>query len=244
MLFRSNEYLFQFSYTLGNIISPRLVERYSERENIEDLRRMVEVPMIVISRVAPAALGGVFFASEAIVLTMLPRFEPGLLPLQILLIGTFFSSVPRGLSSFFITVRRQSQTVGLYLAAIALNATLVWRLISMGHGLPGAAAGTTTSLAFFGFGLIILALRYFMTPGQIVRFLLGLIWPLLLGLSLVWLGHALSDALAGAEPSMMRRVGSLAAGAVLFLAAYSPVLVSLYRSHRSDLRPPPEPSEI
>jgi O-antigen/teichoic acid export membrane protein len=233
-----NEYLFQFSYALGNIISPHLVERYSEREKVEDLRKMVEVPMIIISRVAPAVLGAVYFASEAIVRTMLPKFEPGLVALQVLLVGTFFSSVPRGLSSFFITLRKQAQTVALYLFAIGMNAALVWWLISSGHGLAGAAAGTTTTLALFGFGLIVMALRYFMGVKEIALFVAGLIWPLLLGLGLVWVGHAVSEGVIGADASGPRLVAGPVAGAALFLAAYSPVLWFLYRSYGSHLATP------
>ena len=71
-------------------------------------------------------LGAVFFASDAVLRSFLTSFLPALIPLEILLIGTWFSSVPRGLSSFFITVRRQTQTVNLYLLSIAVNALLVY----------------------------------------------------------------------------------------------------------------------
>ncbi|HEY3175077.1 MAG TPA: oligosaccharide flippase family protein [Candidatus Polarisedimenticolia bacterium] len=231
------DYLFQFSYSLGNIISPRLVERYSEREKIEDLRRMVEVPLIVISRVAPAALGVVAFVSEAVVHTMLRSFEAGLLPLQILLVGTFFSSVPRGLSSFFITVRRQAQTVHLYLISIAVNALTVWWFLSRGYGLPGAALGTTISLVVFGYGLVVLALRYFMGAAPVARFLVRLSWPLALGLALAWAGHMCSAALERPGESDGILFARLMAGAAIFLAGYAPVLVSLYRRYGPSLRP-------
>lgn len=230
-----NEYLFQFSYQLGNIISPRLVERYSERESIQDLRQMVEVPLIIISRVAPAVLGTVYFASELVVHVMLPKFEPGLLSLQILLVGTFFSSVPRGLSSFFITLRKQTQTVALYVAAIGMNTALVWWLISSGRGLPGAAAGTTTSLAFFGFGLVVMALRYFMGARDIARFMIRLVWPLPLGLALVWMAHFAGRAVQGPGGSLPRALAGPLVAALIFLLAYSPVLWSLYRSYGSRL---------
>ena len=229
------DYLFQFSYTLGNIISPRLVERYSERERVEDLRGMVEIPLVVISRVAPAVLGAVFFASEAVVRTFLTSFLPALIPLEILLVGTWFSSVPRGLSSFFITVRRQAQTVNLYLLAIGVNALLVWGLLSAGYGLPGAALGTTCSLVVFGMGLVILALRYFMKPAAVLGFLLRLAWPLALGLLLVTAAQLAQSALARPDESTVMLFTRHAAGAALFLVLYSPVLVRLYRTYGGQL---------
>jgi O-antigen/teichoic acid export membrane protein len=228
-----NEYLLQFSYTFGNVLSPRLVEKYSERERVEDLRGMVEVPLIIISRFAPVALGGVYFVAEAVVRTFLTSFEPGLVPLQILLVGTFFSSVPRGLSSFFITLRKQSQTVHLYLMAIGLNLVLVWWLLSSGYGLAGAATGTSLSLAMFGLGMIVLAMRYFMSTGSVIMFLLRLFWPGAFALALVWLANQAGALLVGEAHGILNRLVS----ALIFLAGYSPVLFSLYRTYGDSLRP-------
>jgi len=146
--------------------------------------------------------------------------------------------VPRGLSSFFITLRKQAQTVGLYVFAIGMNAALVWWLISSGYGLSGAAAGTTTSLALFGFGLIVMALRYFMGAKEIALFLATLIWPLPAGSGAGVVCHAVSDMVVGAGGSGPRLVAGLLAGAALFLAAYSPVLWFLYRSYGSHLATP------
>jgi len=227
-----NEYLFRFSYTFGNVLSPSLVERYSERERVEDLRGMVEVPMLIIARVAPAALGVVYFVSEGVIRTVLTSFEPGLLPLQILLVGTFFSSVPRGLSSFFITIRRQVQTIHLYVISIFVNLALVWWLLSSGHGLPGAATGTTISLAFFGLGLIVLAMRYFTGVLGIAAFLARLLWPLPLGLALLLACRAAAARWIGAEGTLPHL--GLAMG--LYLAAYSPVLIALYLRYGHYLR--------
>lgn len=226
-----NEYLFQFSYTFGNVLSPRLVERYSERESLEDLRHLVETPLLIISRVAPAGLGVVYFASEAVLNTALTSFLPGLPSLQILLVGTFFSSVPRGLSSFFITIRRQSQTVHLYIIAILLNFVLVFGMLKAGWGLPGAAAGTAISLAFFGTGLVVLALRYFMPARAALVFLGRLVWPLLLGLLLVAAARLVAAWATGGHP-----LGTPILASALFLAGYSPVLLLVYRRWGAELR--------
>ena len=142
----------------------------------------------------------------------LPQYEPGIAPLQILLLGTFFSSVPRGFSSFFITLRRQAQTVYLYVAAIIINFTAVWYFIHAGYGLTGAAIGTTSSLALFGIALTVLAMRYFTGLVGILRFLAHLLWPLLLGVSLVGSALLASGVLVGPEPTVVR----LATGGALY----------------------------
>ena len=192
---------------------------------------MVEVPLIVISRVVPVALGGVYFVAEAVVRTLLTSYEPGLASLQILLVGTFFSSVPRGLSSFFITLRRQSQTVHLYLMAIGLNMLLVWWLLSSGYGLAGAATGTSISLAMFGLGMVVLAMRYFMSTRHVIMFVLRLFWPGAFALALVWLANEIGALLVGEAHGILNRLVS----ALIFLVSVVTMVAVSYLT-----APPPE----
>jgi len=227
-----NQYLFQLSYTFGNVLSPRLVERYTERDRIEDLRGMVEVPLVILSQVVPAMLGVVSFAADGAVRLLLPDYVPALTPLQILLLGTWFASVPRGLSSFFITIRRQGQTIPAYIAAILVNAGLVWWLLARGHGLPGAAAATSVAEALLGSALVVMALRYFMRGREIAAFLLRLAWPPALALALIAAGRTLAGWIAGGSHYLVE----LGLGGAIFLAGYAPVLFILYRRHRSRLR--------
>ena len=205
---------------------------------------MVEMPLLIISRVAPVVLGSVFFASELVVRVLLPSFEEGLVPLQILLVGTYFSSVPRGLSSFFITLRRQAQTVHLYLLSILGNGLIVWWLLASGYGLAGAAAGTTISLAFFGYGLIVLALRYFMGVKELLVELAKLTWPLGLGVALALIARHAGLILAGPGEGLYAVVAGSILGGALFLAAYSPVVWHLYRAYGSQLRAPAVDEEV
>ncbi len=228
------ESLFQLSYAFGSVLSPRLVERYSERESAEDLRLMVEVPLVIISRAAPLVLGVVFFLSEAAVTRFLPAFTEAIAPLQVLLVGTFFWCVPRGLSSFFITMRRQAGTVWLYLAVIAINAGTVWWLLRSGWGLTGAALGTTLALAVYGCGLVLLAMRHYLRGRALAAFLVSLLWPLLLGAVLV----AVCRTAAGLIPAGAGAPARLAAGALLFAVSYAPVPLALYRSSRASPRQP------
>ena len=226
-----NQYIFQLSYTFGNVLSPHLVERYTERERIEDLREMVVAPLLIISKATPLILGLVFFGAKGAILTVLPEFEPGILPMQILLVGTWFSSVPRGLSSFFITIRKQGQTIPVYLAAILVNAGTVGWLMSSGHGMVGAAVGTVVALALLGTTLVVLALRYFMAPMGIALFLLRLAWPPALAVGLVAVAQRASESLAAGQHVLVQ----IGVAALVFLAGYSPVVISLWRGYRHRL---------
>jgi hypothetical protein len=86
--------------------------------------------------------------------------------------------------------------------------------------------------------MIVLAMRYFMSLGSVIMFLLRLFWPGALALALVGLANELGARLAGEAHGILNRVVS----ALIFLACYSPVLLSLYRTYGDSLRPAREES--
>ncbi len=228
-----NEYLFQFSYALGNALSPRLVERWSESGSLQALRPMVEGPTLAISLAAPMVLGVVYFVSAAAVDLFLTDYRGALLPLQILLVGTFFSSLHRGLSSFFLAIRKQGRLLPAYGGAIFLNALLVSAALSGGFGIAGVAVATTIALAAFSLTLISMA-RAFFVRGALAHlsFAARLTLPLLWGAAAVAAGEA--AARASGPPS--RPLLTAGIGLSVFAALYSPALRLAYVRYGRGLR--------
>jgi len=217
-----NDYLFQFSYALGNVISPRLVEKWSETESMESMRPIVERPTLVIAMATPMILGAVYFASAGAVATVLQSFQEALVPLQILLLGTYFSSLHRGLSSFFLAIRKQARLLPVYAAAIGLNAALVSAALTLGWGIRGVAAATSTTLAAFSISIICMARAFFVRGvAAHVSFTARLLAPLSYGAACVLAGEAASRAAGGAASPWL----SAAAGLIAFCLLYSPVLL-------------------
>jgi O-antigen/teichoic acid export membrane protein len=228
-----NEYLFQFSYALGNVIAPRLVERWSESESMEAMRPIVERPTLAISMATPMILGTVYFASAAAVEVILTNFRPALLPLQVLLAGTYFSSLHRGLSSFFLAIRKQARLLPVYAGAIALNTLLVSLALAFGWGITGVAAATSTALALFSLTLICMA-RTFFVKGVVPHlvFLARLLAPLAWGLVCVAAGEIAARAAGGTA----RPILAGAAGLVTFGLLYSPALLVAWKIYGKGIR--------
>lgn len=222
-----NEYLFQLSYAFGNVISPRLVERFGESESIADLRPLVEKPTLAIAVAAPAILGVVYLAVGPAVELVLPEFAGAVPPLRILLVGTFFSSLHRGLSSFFLTIRKQARLFPVYGAAIGVNGALVWTALQQGTGVTGVAVAGSIAMAAFSITLIVMA-RWFFAVGAAghVGFIARLLLPLAWAALAVWAGGELAarGPLAGRGP-----VAAVTAAVILFSLLYSPALYAGYR---------------
>lgn len=221
-----NESLFQFSYALGNALSPRLVERWSETESLEKLRPMVEKPTMAIAAATPILLGAVYFGSSAVIAMVLHDYEDALLPLRILLLGTYFSSLHRGLSSLFLALRKQGRLLPVYTGGIVLNAALASAALSLGWGISGVAAATSASLTVLSLTLVSMAMSFFIkgTVARVlstIRFVAPLIWALLCAVA----GEIASRLAGGA----MRPLVSSIAGLLVFTALYSPALLIVYR---------------
>lgn len=221
-----NEYLFQFAYALGNAISPRLVERYGSEKTVESLRPMVEKTTFAIAIASPAVLGAVFFAAPAVIEMALPSFTDAILPLRILLVGTFFTSLHRGLSSFFLTIRKQARLFPAYAGAIALNTLLVVMALETDLGIGGVAAATATTLAAFSISLIVMARVFFVRRlAEHAGFTALLLAPLAWGALSVWAGLAAASRLfPQGNPAL-----TAGTGMVVFAICYGPGLLAGYR---------------
>jgi O-antigen/teichoic acid export membrane protein len=216
-----NEYLFQFSYALGNVIAPRLIERWSESESMEAMRPIVERPTLAISLATPMVLGTVYFASAAAVEVILTNFRPALLPLQ------------GGLSSFFLAIRKQARLLPVYAGAIVLNTLLVSLALAFGWGITGVAAATSTALAIFSLTLICMA-RTFFVKGVVPHlvFLARLLAPLAWGLVCVAAGEIAARAAGGTTRPILAGV----AGLVTFGLLYSPALLIAWKIYGKGIR--------
>ncbi len=226
-----NDYLFQLSYAFGHVLSPRLVERWGERESLEDVRPMVETPTLAIAVVAPVLLGAVYFSAAPAIEIVLPDFREAILPLRILLVGTYFSSLHRGMSSFFLAIRKQGRLLPAYAFAIVLNAAMVWLALDNGFGITGVALASTTAMTLFSLALIVMAQHIL---GEGIRGQARFV--MLLAVPLAWASAAMLASTAVATLLLGGRGGPAALGAAglaLYGLLYAPAIYFGYRFIRS-----------
>ena len=222
-----NDYLFMLSYALGNVLSPRLVETWSENESMDEIRPIVELPTLGIALAAPVVLGAVWFAVGSAIEVLLPRFTGAIVPLRILLVGTYFSSLHRGLSSFFLAIRKQGRLFPIYGGAILLNAGAVWSVLQAGYGIQAVAASTATVMGLFSFTMIVTA-RWFFREGLAghLRFIALLVSPL------AWAAVCVTGGTMAAGTATVASAGPIArsaAGLAVFGLLYAPMIYAGYR---------------
>ncbi len=150
------------SQIVARVLMPRMMEVYGRRENVEDIRRFVIIP----TRLAGLAYAGLTvacaFAADVVFGAWLTKYEPGLVPTKIMLVGSYFLAVFVSVHPFFLAVRQQRLLLYGFLLTIPLSIVLLSIAIVLGGGLPGVALAATVTDVVFAVAALWLALGFFM----------------------------------------------------------------------------------
>lgn len=220
-------FVFQLAQMFGNVLSPRLIKRYSANERMADVRGYVLKPLIILTAGMPLLLVGCYFCSEWLYCVYLPDYLPGLNSLKILIWGMYFGTLWVGLIAFFLSIQKQTRMIPIYVAAILLNAALSYGLLRAGYGIEGVAWGTSITQFFFSFAIITYAASHFYKrKSEYLRLFGNILFPFFYGVALVLIVEAGARSLFE-DPNVLFVI---AAKLACFSALYSPLLLRGYRA--------------
>lgn len=149
-------YLYSLPNLIGIVLFPYFQERFGKHESSESLAGYVLTPITVLAGLLPLPVGVAWLSAPLMTRWILPEFIPGIVALQILILGTFFLSLCHPLSHFLITTNKFRELLGIG-NFMALTIFLInWGLVKGGWGLKGIAAGTAFSF-FLNFFCLYLA---------------------------------------------------------------------------------------
>jgi O-antigen/teichoic acid export membrane protein len=182
----TKSYISQLS-SFGTVLFPRLMQVYGKNEKIDDIKKYAIIPQTINAYTLPLLLGVIFFVSPLLIRLVLPKFVPGILAIQILLIDMFFRSCSPQAIHFITALKKQVKAIPILICAIILNIIGDFCLIKMGHGIYGVAwvASVISFLVFVG--LQTYAMMHFATFKEIVLFFMEIITPFIYTLVLVLL---------------------------------------------------------
>lgn len=174
----TKNYITQFS-NFGTVLYPRILEAFGRNESIEDIKKYAVVPQKVNAYTLPLLLGAIFFIAPVLIKAVLPKFIPGILAIQILLVDMFFRSCHAQPTHFLIVIKKQSKIIFVTTFSIFLTIMLNYVLVKMGYGIYGVAAATSIVSIFIFITLQIYAMRYFAKVKEICLFFIEMVMPFL-----------------------------------------------------------------
>lgn len=174
----SKNYVGGLYNNFGIVTIPRVLEAYGKEAKIEHIKKFVTVTTETIAYIFPILLAAIFFISPLIIKAILPKFIPGIVAMQILLIDVFFQSCYPQVEPFLIALNKQKIVILITSLTIFLNIIFNYYFIKNGLGINGVALGTSIS-SFFTFLIsLVYAMKHFATKIEIVKFILKIFFPL------------------------------------------------------------------
>lgn len=168
----------QIPDSISVILFPRLLEDFGKDNDIIKIKKYVEEPTIILAYLMGLVIALAFVISPFFLKYILPQYEPGLRPLQVLLAGTFFVSLVNMSGHFLIAINKQHYFLGIGGSSIILGILLSFAFIKAGLGLMGIALAT--ALVYFIYNTMVVgyAFRFFQKRWrEVISFFLKIYFP-------------------------------------------------------------------
>ena len=171
-----NGFIFQSPNALSIVMFPRFQEKFGQSSDIMELKDYVVKPTTALAFfVLPLLIGSAYFLAPVLIELVLPKFVPGIIPLKILLGGTFWISMVLMPFHLLITINRQVTAIyfGLIGAALSFGGSIL--AVRLGWGLSGVASMVALSYMIFFLWLFSYVVRSSKWKVKPIKYLAGII---------------------------------------------------------------------
>ncbi len=206
-----------FPEAVATVLYPRLMERLGGPAPEGTVERFLVRPTLLIGYLSCPLLGMLYVGLHLPLRWLLPEYEEGIVPGQILIASLFFMAIPRIAQIVLVSQNRQKLLLALTAVAVAAGGVAVVSLLLRGEGLVGAASGTAAAYLLYSVLILSAALCCSgMSAARVRSFLMRLLWPYVVTAATVAAVVMLLPAGAGSFETDLVRTGArcLCIGAV------------------------------
>ncbi len=172
--------VFLIPASIWQVVFPGFLERGARfKTDVSPLKSEVFHNTRTVADVVPVFFTLSTFGVSFLIVYGLPAFKPGIVPAQILLLGTFFIGLYNMFFYLFVIRDRMRYVIGLSLFYLVLAAALDYAAIRLETGIIGVAAATLICFFLFNCSIILIAgiLLLHSSLKEIIQLLLRLWLP-------------------------------------------------------------------
>jgi len=153
-------YSTEISQNFASVLSPYFIESYGKTGDISHTGKKVVKYTEAIAGIMAVVLGAMYIAFPVFVHYAMPRYEPGISAMKVMLVCTFFMVVSGHLRNLLVMKERQVFLMKLTFLAIVINAVVNYSVLRAGMGITAvAAASSFTAFVLFA-GIFFFAIAY------------------------------------------------------------------------------------
>lgn len=179
---------------VGEILYPRFAERYGATNSPSQLKEYVLTPTYLLAHLLPLFQGTIYLLIPYVILTVLPKYAPGIRPARILVMGSFFLALAGFASDFLNTINKQAMNLMAQIASLVIAVSSTYVVLRLGWGIQGVALATVLTSLLYSIALLgYVLLRHFATPAEGIKILWALYIPFSYCLALLLLIDLIPD---------------------------------------------------
>jgi O-antigen/teichoic acid export membrane protein len=135
--------LFLVPTVVGRVLYPKVNKHFGENANAESMRRIVLAPSMALGVLLANLQIALLIGTPLLYNTLLPKYQPGLLAGQILILGSAFYCLFRNAANYLIAANQERLFLKYVVYALVFNALIDVALVKAGCGIEGVACGTS-----------------------------------------------------------------------------------------------------
>lgn len=178
--------IMQIPMALNRVFYPKINESIGKGLDKKALSKLVILPAQILSLIVPVIMGALVLMLPFIYEIFFPKYIPGIISAQIILLGSCFLCLVGNGVNFLIAHNKQSVLFLIVLISSFFNVLLAISLIKIGFNIEGVAISTVTAAAILTTLVWQTVLKYLgYSIHHLLEEMMKLYLPLLVVLSLV-----------------------------------------------------------
>ncbi|MCI4626199.1 MAG: oligosaccharide flippase family protein, partial [Candidatus Magnetoovum sp. WYHC-5] len=138
-------FLMQIPIDARDVVEPHLMESFDENKKEEALFDFFFKPLAYTAYFMPFLIGGAFFTMPIFVEIVLPKYIPGIIPTQIVIVGCYFFSLAYAVRGIIVANNWQIKAAIIITVVLILNVMLCIFAIWLGFGINGVSVASDIS---------------------------------------------------------------------------------------------------
>lgn len=139
--------MLQFSGAAREVVEPRIMEQADTLRDTQVLDQYLYRPLVINAICVPLVIAPLYFVLPPVIDSFLPKYSPGIPPLQIALFGFYFLALFYPLRGIIVAHRMQAALAGVLLLCLGINVGLSFVALEREAGITGVAVANSISYA-------------------------------------------------------------------------------------------------
>jgi O-antigen/teichoic acid export membrane protein len=187
-----------FPNAISSIMFPSFLGKYGENDNIQDLKKYMVQPTLILAYLMPILIGWIYIIIGPLIKLTLNKYIPGIESAKILVLGSFFLAVVYMAGHLLVTLKKFNKYIRIQILVIGMAILLNIVFVRLGWGIKGVAYATSIGFFLYSSAIIHYAFRQYSNQiKDFLKYIGGIYLPFIYMLGILFFLRALSRVLVG-----------------------------------------------